>query len=164
MVCKPVTEEVKDVRDALKKEGYEIVYCRHGKGTAYNWIEVQVVYPDNAPPMTTEIELYPGNIEHRYTRAYEDYYHKLHWLVQQSAGRGDLADDIQTDYFCVNILVEVVSRERYLKDMEWKKKQADDLKKSKTCKVCGTLGVYQKRRIRYTLVYKCPKCGKEWAA
>lgn len=162
-VYKSTNDEVTDVRNALKEAGYEIVYCRHGKGTAYNWIEVEVIYPDNLPPMTTPREMYPdGPIEHRYTREYDDFYHAVRWLVQKSAGRGHLQDDIQTDYFCVNILVEVVSRKRYEEDKEWKLKQRTELLASKTCRVCGTLGVYQHYKMGCRNVYKCPKCNKEW--
>lgn len=151
---KTTNDEVKDVRAALKKEGYEIVYCRHGNGTAYNWIEVCVIYPDILSPMVDEYG--------RYSSEYNEYYNNLHWLVKKSSGRQDLEDDIMTDLFMVNILVNVISREDHEKNKAWQKKQKDNLLKSKTCADCGVLGVYQKRKVRYNNVYKCPSCGKEW--
>lgn len=148
-------DEVPEVRKLLKERGLTINYCKRGTGTAGGWIEVSVVYPDNLPPMTDS--------EDRYTSDYSKFRSELFGAVQYACGREDLEDDIQTDLFMVNILLSVISKEDYERDQKWKKEQREKLKQGKTCKDCGTMGVYQKRKIRCRNVYVCPKCGKEWA-
>ena len=147
-------DEVPNVRKLLKERNLTIVYCKRGKGTAGGWIEVSVVYPDNLPPMTDS--------EGRYTHDYSTFRSELFGAVQYACGREDLEDDIMTDLFMVNILLSVISKEDYEKGQAWRKQQKDKLKEGKTCKDCRTLGVYQKRKVGYNNVYKCPNCGKEW--
>ena len=155
-------DEVSEVRKLLKERNLTVEYCRRGRGTAGGWIEVSVVYPDGLPPMTRPVERFPGQIDQMYTNAYDEFRRELFGAVQYACGREDLKDDIMTDLFMVNILLSVISKEDYEKNQEWKKGQKEALKKGKTCKQCGTMGVYQKRKVGYRNVYQCPNCQKEW--
>jgi len=157
-------EEVPNVRKLLKERGLTVQYCKRGKGTAGGWIEVCVVYPENLPPMTRPVERFPGQIDQMYTNAYDEFRSELFGAVKHACGREHLHDDMMTDYFEVNILLSVISREEYEKNLAWNKKQKDELKARKTCKDCGTLGVYQNKKVGYRNVYECPKCGKKWLA
>ena len=148
-------QEVPEVKKLLKSRKLNILYCKRGRGTAGGWIEVCVMYPDNLPPMEDD--------QDRYTRAYDDFRSELFGAVKYACGRENLHDDIMTDYFEVNILLSVISRKDFEARQEWNKQQKEKLKEGKTCKDCRTLGVYQKRKVGYRNVYKCPNCGKEWA-
>lgn len=148
-------QEVPEVKKLLKSRKLNILYCKRGRGTAGGWIEVCVMYPDNLPPMVDD--------QDRYTRAYDDFRSELFGAVKYACGRENLHDDIMTDYFEVNILLSVISRKDFEARQEWNKQQKEKLKEGKTCKDCRTLGVYQKRKVGYRNVYKCPNCGKEWA-
>ena len=154
-------QEVPEVRKLLKSRNLTIVYCKRGKGTAGGWIEVSVVYPDNLPPMTQQVGDETNRYD-RYTREYDEFRSELFSAVKYACGREDRHDDIMTDYFEVNILLSVISREDYEKNQAWEKQRKEKLKQGKTCKDCGTLGVYQKKKVGYRNVYKCPNCGKEW--
>lgn len=147
-------QEVPEVKKLLKSRNLNILYCRRGRGTAYGWIEVSVMYPDDQPPMTDD--------QDRYTREYDDFRSELFSAVKYACGREDRHDDIMTDYFEVNILLTVISRKDFEERQAWNKQQKDKLKQGKTCKDCGTLGVYQKRKVGYRNVYICPNCQKEW--
>jgi hypothetical protein len=155
-------QEVPEVRKLLKSRNLTVEYCKRGKGTAGGWIEVCVVYPDGLPPMTKPVERYPGQIDQVYTRAYDDFRSELFGAILYACGREDRHDDIQTDYFEVNVLLSVISKEDHEKNMAWNKQQKEALIKGKTCKDCGTLGVYQHRKVGYRNIYQCPNCQKEW--
>lgn len=155
-------DEVSEVRKLLKSRNLTIEYCKRGRGTAGGWIEVCVVYPEDLPPMTRPVERFPGQIDQMYTNAYSDFRCELMGAVQYACGREDLHDDIQTDLFMVNILLSVISKEEYEKNIEWKKQQKDSLKNKKTCKNCGALGKYTHHNDGYYRIYECPECGKSW--
>lgn len=146
-------QEVPEVKKLLKSRKLNILYCRRGRGTAGGWIEVCVQYPEDLPSMTKD---------DRYTLEYDEFYRELFSAVKYACGRENLHDDIMTDYFEVNILLSVISRKDFEARQEWNKQQKEKLKEGKTCKDCRTLGVYQKRKVGYRNVYKCPNCGKEW--
>jgi len=155
-------DEVPNVRKLLKERNLTVEYCKRGRGTAGGWIEICVVYPDGLPPMTRPVERYPGQIDNIYTSAYDKFRSELFCDVLYACGRENRKDDIQTDYFEVNVLLSIISKEEHEKNMAWKKEQKDKLTEGKTCKACRTLGIYQKRKVGYRNVYKCPNCGKEW--
>lgn len=155
-------DEVPEVKKLLKSRNITILYCRRGRGTAGGWIEVSVVYPDGLPPMTKWVD-HGGGVSHEvYTDAYDHFRSELFGAIKYACGREDRQDDIMTDYFEVNILLSVISKEDYEKNKAWNKQQKDKLKEGKTCKDCRTLGVYQKRKVGYRNVYRCTNCGKEW--
>lgn len=155
-------QEVPEVKKLLKSRKLNILYCRRGRGTAGGWIEVSVMYPEHLPPMTKQVERYPGQIDDVYTNAYDDFRSELFSAIKYACGREDRHDDIMTDYFEVNILLSVISKKDFEDRKAWNKQQKDKLKQGKTCSDCGTLGVYQKRKVGYRNVYKCPNCQKEW--
>lgn len=155
-------QEVPEVRKLLKSRNLTIVHCKRGRGTAGGWIEVSVVYPEDLPSMTRPVERYPGQIDQMYTNAYSDFRSELFGAIKYACGREDLHDDLMTDLFMVNILLDVISKEDYEKSQAWHKQQKQKLIEGKTCKDCGTLGKYQQRKVRYRNVYLCPNCGKEW--
>jgi len=147
-------QEVPEVKKLLKSRNLNVLYCRRGRGTAGGWIEVSVMYPDDQPPMTDD--------QDRYTREYDDFRSELFSAVKYACGREDRHDDIMTDYFEVNILLTVISRKNFEERQAWNKQQKEKLKQGKTCKDCGTMGIYQKRKVGHRNVYLCPNCGKEW--
>lgn len=84
---KPVSETVA-VKKALKEAGYTVKSSRFGRGTARNWIHVEIVGP------WTEREF---GLEH---------YAGVYALVKRAAGRDDLHDDPASDLFVENITVQ----------------------------------------------------------
>jgi len=154
---KPVTEQVKDVRKALKAKGYEVIYCRHSRGTAYNWIEVAVIYPDRLPYKVYSEE-YDGDIA---TPEYRQFCEDLQWEVQVASGRSELTDDIQADLFNVNILVEAYTRKEYIAKVEERKKDLERKIKNKTCPGCGKVtAIFTRRGYRF---YRQCECGQSWS-
>lgn len=156
--------ETQAIKKELKKQGYTVISCTFGSGTARNWIHTTVLYPEDAPPMTYPVERYPGQIDQMYTSEYCEFSRKVAWEAQKAAGRGHLQDDISTDLFMVNMITDVISRERYESDKAWKQEQKDKLKERKTCKDCGAMGKYAHRNDGYYKIYVCPECGKQWRA
>lgn len=155
-------QEVPEVRKLLKSRNLTVEYCRRGRGTAGGWIEVSVVYPDGLPPMTKPVERYPGQIDQMYTSAHDQFRRELFGAIQYACGREDLHDDISTDLFMVNILLDVISKEEYERNQEYKKAHKESLKQKKTCKKCGGEGKYAHRNDGYYRIYYCTDCGTEW--
>jgi hypothetical protein len=74
--------EIAAVRKALKENDIPFVSCKRGRGTAWGWINVEV-----KEVMT----------DARYRAVYQ--------IIKKAAGRENLHDDIQSDYFIENISV-----------------------------------------------------------
>jgi len=154
--------ETQAIKRVLKEQGYEVVSCTYGRGTASNWINTVVIYPDDAPPMTRPVERYPGQIDQMYTNEYDTFRRTVAWEAQKAAGRGHLADDIQTDLFMVNMITSVISRKEHEENQAHRKREKDKLTSKKTCKDCGALGKYTHHNDGYYRIYECPECGKKW--
>jgi len=108
------SEGAKLAKKALKEQGYDVVRARKGKGTASNWIEIVVILPDDIP----YLKQYPASAGHTLERISEsasDYRQSAEKIAAEAAGRSDLKDDIQSDYFERNMLVQAVSREMWVK-------------------------------------------------
>jgi len=39
---KSTNEETKEIKQALKKAGYPVISCKHGRGTAYCWHDITI--------------------------------------------------------------------------------------------------------------------------
>ena len=100
MVYLTKKQESDAIRELFKNDPslakYKLKRNRHGRGSAYNWIEVITVYPDDLKIDDTWEESC-----------------RIKLLIQVAVGRGDLKDDIQTDYFEVNILTWFMSASEY---------------------------------------------------
>ena len=81
---------------------YKLKQNKHGRGSASNWIEVVTVYPDDLVIDDTWEES-----------------RRIQRLIQVAVGRGDLKDDIMTDYFEVNILTWFMSASEYDNRYNW---------------------------------------------
>ena len=90
-------EETKNIRQLFKTDPtlqkYKLRQNGHGSGTAYSWIQAIATYPDG---LIQDDEVWKERS-------------RIKWLIQNAVGRGDLEDDIQTDYFCVNISFDLQS-------------------------------------------------------
>lgn len=143
-------EETKNIRTLFKNDPslakYKLRRNGHGSGTAYNWIQVVATYPDG---------MYTDDDQIWEERS------RIKWLIQVAVGRGNLKDDIQTDYFCVNIIFDLQSESKYKERNSWKEKKKAALLKNKTCPNCGTISK-EFRRDGYRYIRACRKCETQW--
>lgn len=104
-------EESSAIRKMIKEKypDFKIGRNSHGRGTACGWIHVDVIYPDWFGYSMSKDEIW------KFSRfVYRD--------IKESVGRGHLHDDIQSDYFCEDILFGFWSRE------EWNRRNGKNLK------------------------------------
>lgn len=151
------------VKRVLKEQGYEVVSCKYGTGTASWWIHTTVIYPDNLPPMLVKRDNGSGYDHEYYSNAYSDFRSKVAWEAQKAAGRGHLEDDIQTDLFMVCMNTDVISRADHEANLKRRADHKAHLLAKTTC-TCGTKGVYTRHNDRYYRIYECPACKRQWRA
>jgi len=89
--------DTQKVKKALKAAGYNVVSVHHDRGTASNWINIKI--DDYDEYINSE-----GNRQRRYS--------EVMFIAKETSGRADLHDDIQTDYFCVNINIDFLKYHR----------------------------------------------------
>jgi hypothetical protein len=82
--------DTQKVKNALKAAGYNVVSVHRDTGTASHWIDITI--DDYDEYLDSE-----GNKQRRYSEVMS--------IAKEASGRSHLEDDIQTDYFCVNINV-----------------------------------------------------------
>lgn len=153
-------QETKAIRKLFKDDpslqGYKLKRNGDGSGTAYGWIHVTATYPDTR----TEFQQDPNSIwcnnELHHERA------RIKGLIQEATGRGDPQDDIQTDYFCVNISFDLMSESEYTERNSWRNKVKENRIKNATCPNCGTISK-EFRRDGYRYVRACRKCEHQWS-
>lgn len=153
-----MNDAVKDVRKALKESGYEVLRCGHGQGTVYCWIQVQVLSPES-------LNCYQENDDdgyRRYSREFSDYQDEVYSVVKDAAGRKDRHDDTASDYFCENISVDVIPRDRHQELLQEAEKNKARKLSHKTCPDCGKVSSAFKRH-GYRFFRTCQDCGKEWS-
>lgn len=89
--------DTQKVKKALKLAGYAVTSVVRGTGTASNWIEIRIDDYDEYIDAS-------GYKARRYSEVMQ--------IAKEASGRSHLHDDIQTDYFCVNINVEFTKYHR----------------------------------------------------
>jgi hypothetical protein len=82
--------DTQKVKKALKDAGYPVTSVTRGSGTAHNWIEIK-------------IDDYQSKVNDK--GRMESQYGDVMVIAKEASGRSHREDDIQTDYFCVNISV-----------------------------------------------------------
>ena len=110
---------LRTIKNALIAEGFNVFSVHMGRGTASNWIEAVI-------ETKQKYDLQPGTPEHE---AYWNDQHKAYAIVKHAAGRDDRHDDIQTDYFCENILVEQDTLEEWTRHHQPKPKKPESEKR-----------------------------------
>lgn len=152
-------DETKAIRNLFKNDptiqGYKLRQNGHGAGTAYGWIYVKATYPDDRKEFQQDPNSIWVNDKLHDERA------RIKWLIQEAVGRGDLQDDTQTDYFCVNISFDLLSESEYTERNSWRKKVKENRIKNATCPNCGTISK-EFRRDGYKFVRCCRKCEHQW--
>lgn len=148
-------EESKKIRELFKADkslsAYKLVENGHGKGTAYGWIHVTVTYPDG---------FYPVDDSHLCNERYHER-SRIYYLIKNAVDRGDRHDDVQSDYFCENILLTFQSASEWSERNSWKTRRKERRIKNQTCPSCGTV-TKEFRREGYHFIRCCRKCETQW--
>lgn len=141
-------EESANIRNLFKKKypDYKLVKNGHSTGTAYGWIQVVAVYPGPTRDRNDD-QLWKINRD-------------MFMDIKNVVGRGHLEDDIQTDYFCVNISFRLLSQAEWDESNSWKIRRKEARIKNQTCPKCGAV-VKTFVREGYRYRRKCG-CGEIW--
>lgn len=147
-------EESKNIRNLFKTDkslsGYKLVQNGHSTGTAYGWIKVTVTYPDGK------------YTEGRFDDEKSDERSRIYSLIKNIVGRGDLHDDIQSDYFCENISLSFYCESEWIERNSWKERRKLNRIKHQTCPDCGHIEKkFQRDGYRY--IRTCANCGAVWS-
>lgn len=134
---KPEERDTFKVKKALQAAGYNVASVKHGTGTASHWIEIR---------LDDYREIFDGN-------GYRvDRYGDVMGIAKMASGREHLEDDIQTDLFMVNILVDFTKRYKCKECASYPcdrpQYMSDDPEQS-ACPIFETPAAYQARQDRY---------------
>jgi hypothetical protein len=91
MEVKTGETDTQKVKKALLKAGYPVTSVTRGKGTAHGWIEISINDYQSKVDKTGHMVSQYGDVM---------------VIAKEASGRSHREDDIQTDYFSVNILID----------------------------------------------------------
>jgi hypothetical protein len=113
-------DSLTNIKRALKAAGFNPLSVTYGRGTASNWITATIEGEPKA--------IYHGNSWEE-CRAQQEQLEKAYAIVKHESGRDDLQDDIQSDLFMVNIIVDFQTAESWRRSHPIKPKKPESKKR-----------------------------------
>jgi hypothetical protein len=108
------------IKRALKAAGFNPLSVHYGRGTGSNWIDVTIEgYP----------KYYRNGDSPEECQKFDELRARAFSIVKHESGRDRLEDDIQTDLFMVNILLDVQTAEQYRRNHPIKPKKPESEKR-----------------------------------